>query len=102
MTPAEQALAERIDRDLAFLAPERSVGEYLIEKGWVVVEDEEPPSVGELVDQWNMDGIIDVARRVASEACPSPSAAGREDRCGMFSFPKRCTPGACTMPDVVR
>jgi len=101
MTPAEQVLAERIDRDLAFLAPERSVGEYLIEKGYVEVAEEEP-SVAELVDQWNMDGIIDVARRVASEACPSPSAAGREDRCGMFSFPKRCTPGACTMTDVVR
>jgi hypothetical protein len=32
--------------------------------------------------------------------CPSPSAAGREDRCGLFSFPRRCTAEACTMPDV--
>ena len=41
MTPREQALATRIDRELAYLAPERSVGEYLIEKGYVEVSEEE-------------------------------------------------------------
>ena len=35
LTPEERALADRIDRELLYLAPERSVGEYLIEKGYV-------------------------------------------------------------------
>lgn len=37
---------------------------------------------------------------VVEEACPSPSAAGRTDRCGLFSFPQRCRPGHCSMPDI--
>ncbi len=32
--------------------------------------------------------------------CPSPTAAGREDRCGLFSFPPKCDGGHCTMSDV--
>lgn len=32
--------------------------------------------------------------------CPSPSAAGRIDRCGVFSFPVRCPSVLkCSMPD---
>lgn len=31
--------------------------------------------------------------------CPSTIAGGREDRCGLFRFPPRCKPGACTMKD---
>jgi hypothetical protein len=41
MTPKERALATKIDRELLFLAPERSVGEYLIEKGYIEVEEDE-------------------------------------------------------------
>ena len=29
--------------------------------------------------------------------CPSPTAAGREDRCGLYSHPPRCTDESCSM-----
>ena len=34
----EQAVAARIDRAIAFLAPERSIGEYLIAKGFIDID----------------------------------------------------------------
>lgn len=55
-----------------------------------------------------VDGGIPIGRHffdfgpAASEPnrCPSPSAAGRQDRCGLYAFPPRChDTGACTMPD---
>lgn len=35
------------------------------------------------------------------QGCPSLIADGRQDRCGQFAFPQRCTPGgtSCSMPD---
>ncbi len=29
--------------------------------------------------------------------CPSPIAAGREDRCGLYSYPPRCADGSCSL-----
>ncbi len=29
--------------------------------------------------------------------CPHPDIAGRQDQCGLFAFPQRCTPDACSM-----
>jgi hypothetical protein len=40
LNAVEAALATKIDGELRFLAPERSVGEYLIEKGYVEVPGE--------------------------------------------------------------
>lgn len=34
--------------------------------------------------------------KVPPRGCPSLLAAGREDRCGLFSFPPRCTPDVCS------
>lgn len=37
LTDDEKKMAAYIDHDLLYLAPECSIGEYLIEKGYVVV-----------------------------------------------------------------
>jgi hypothetical protein len=47
-----------------------------------------------------LDPVAESARRASlpvSSDCPNASAAGRSDRCGLFSFPARCTPGNCGM-----
>lgn len=35
------------------------------------------------------------------DSCPSPTAKGRHDRCGLFASPQRCTPDTCMMRDAV-
>lgn len=60
---------------------------------WMLNNDTLPAS-------WRGDHTVtQVVPGSIANPCPSPQAGGREDRCGRFSFPKRCSETECSAPD---